>query len=529
MSDFEKWKALLLGGALNRRDFLAGAAALAGTAGLSAGLAPRAAHAEPKRGGHMRLGLGSGSTNDTLNPWNYPDAFTTMLGYGCLGNCLVEVDAEGNAVGDLAESFAASDDQKTWTFRLREGLSFHDGRPVRAEDVVASIRFHMTPESTSAAKSLLANITDITATEAGEVVFVLGDGATDFPYFLATVLLVIMPSEGGVVDWQSGIRTGPFVLEEFEPGVRAKLRRFEGYHKPGLPYADSCELLSIPDTTARTNALLSGDVHYVDRLDMRTLGLLGRKPDIRILNIPGYAHYYFSMLNDVPPFDDPNVRMALKYAIDREDILAKVLQGYGSVGNDNPIAASVKYAVDPQPVHSYDPDTAREWLKKSGLESLTVDLHVAEVGFPGCIDAAVLFKEHAAKAGIDINVIREPSDGYWDNVWLKKGFCATYSDGRPSCDWNFSVFYAADAAWNDSRWKNAEFDAMLAEGRALPDGEERAALYAKMQDLVQKDGGNIIVAFNDFVCAHSDAIDHGAVVGFPLSDGYRITSRWWFS
>lgn len=151
------------------------------------------------------------------------------------------------------------------------------------------------------------------------------------------------------------------------------------------------------------------------------------------------------------------------------------------------------------------------------------------MGFPGCIDAAVLFKEHAAKAGIDINVIREPSDGYWDNVWLKKGFCATYSDGRPSCDWNFSVFYAADAAWNNSRWKNAEFDAMLVEGRALPDGEERAALYAKMQDLVQKDGGNIIVAFDDFVCAHSDVIDHGAVVGFALSDGYRITSRWWFS
>lgn len=141
-----------------------------------------------------------------------------MLGYGCLGNCLVEVDAEGDAVGDLAESFVASDNQKTWTFRLREGLSFHGGRPARAEDVVASIRFHMTPDSTSAAKSLPANITDITATEACEVVFVLGDGATDFPYFLATVLLVIMPSEGGVVDWQSGIRTGPFVLEEFEPG-----------------------------------------------------------------------------------------------------------------------------------------------------------------------------------------------------------------------------------------------------------------------------------------------------------------------
>ena len=134
----------------------------------------------------------------------------------------------------------------------------------------------------------------------------------------------------------------------------------------------------------------------------------------------------------VAPFDNVNVRMALKYAIDRKAIVDKVFYGHGTPGNDNPIAPTIQFAIDPQPRHDYDPEKAKAYLKKAGLDSLKVDLSVADAAFAGAVDAALLYKDSAAKAGIDINVIREPDDGYWDNVWLKKPWCMSYWNGRPT-------------------------------------------------------------------------------------------------
>ena len=112
--------------------------------------------------------------------------------------------------------------------------------------------------------------------------------------------------------------------------------------------------------------------------------------------------------------------------------LKKVFLGHGKVGNDNPIAPGIKYAIDPTPKFTYDPEKAKFHLKKAGLSSLKVDLSAADAAFTGAVDAAVLYQEHAKAAGIDINVVREPNDGYWDNVWLKKPWCASYWNGRPT-------------------------------------------------------------------------------------------------
>src|SRR5690606_6346253 len=114
----------------------------------------------------------------------------------------------------------------------------------------------------------------------------------------------------------------------------------------------------------------------------------------------------------------------------------------------------------------YDPDKAKFHLKKAGMETLTVDLSAAEAAYVGAVDAAVLYREHAAKAGIDINVVREPSDGYWSNVWMKKPFVQCYWGGRPTADWMFTQAYAADANWNDTFWKHQRFNELLVQARA---------------------------------------------------------------
>jgi peptide/nickel transport system substrate-binding protein len=147
-------------GKVSRRDFIQLALAAGMTVAAADKLFVTAARAEPKKGGALRLGLGHGATTDSLDPGTYPDQFTGTLGWGSLGNALTEVDAKGNITPDLAESFEPMDGAKTWAFKIRKGITFHNGKGVSPADVVESMRHHMGKDSKSAAKSALAGVTD---------------------------------------------------------------------------------------------------------------------------------------------------------------------------------------------------------------------------------------------------------------------------------------------------------------------------------------------------------------------------------
>jgi len=318
------------------------------------------------------------------------------------------------------------------------------------------------------------------------------------------------------------------MLEKLEVGVSAKMKRNPNYF--GKTYFDEVEVLSIIDVVARSNALTNGEVHYMDRCDLKTLGLLKRQPGIEIWEGTGYGHYVMPMFSDVAPFDNVDVRLALKYALDREDVLKKVFKGHGKVGNDDPIALGIKYAIDPTPKFTYDPEKAKFHLKKAGLSNLKVDLSAADTAFSGAVDAAVLYQEHAKAAGIDINVVREPNDGYWDNVWMKKPWCVSYWNGRPTIDWMFAQAYMADSAWNDTHWKNPRFNQLVLAARGETDTKKRAALYTEAQQLLHDDGGLIVLCFNSYVDAYSSKLAHGPHVAANWEeDGSRLTSRWWFA
>ena len=379
-------------------------------------------------------------------------------------------------------------------------------------------------------ESVLSGIKDYKADSKAVVVFTLNEGNADFPYLVSDYKLPIMPANpDGTADWQSGIRTGAYMLESFEPGVSSKFKRFANYHWSPRPYFDSCEILVINDAAARSNALTSGAVDYVEPCELKTLSLLRRNPQIAINEVTGYGHYTLPMLVDVKPFDDINVRMALKHAIDREEIVRKVFYGHAKTGNDDPIAPSIKYAVNPEPIHHYDVDKAKYYLKQSGLSSLKVDLHFSDMAFPGSVDVAALIKDTAAKCGIDVNLVREPEDGYWSNVWLKKGWCACSWSGRATCDWMFSTGYAKGAAWNDTHWANPRFNKLLVEARAETNEKKRADMYAEMQQLVHDDGGTVVLAFSNYVSANTTKLAHGTIAGNWAGDGLRLAERWWFA
>ena len=214
MIDIDDMKKLAGAGKASRREFIQ--FALAAGIGVAAAetMFGEAVAATPKQGGSARFGLAHGATTDTLDPAGYPDTGTQVPFWGAMSNSLTEVDAKGNITADLVESMEPVDGAKTWRFKLLKGVTFHNGKSFTAEDVIASYRYHMGPNSKSAAKSLLQAVTDIKADGPDTVVFSLTGGNADFPYICSDYHIPILPAKpDGTADWQSGIRTGAFVFE----------------------------------------------------------------------------------------------------------------------------------------------------------------------------------------------------------------------------------------------------------------------------------------------------------------------------
>ena len=207
-----------------------------------------------------------------------------------------------------------------------------------------------------------------------------------------------------------------------------------------------------------------------------------------IERVPSKGHYVFIMHCNTPPFDNNDLRMALKLSIDREAMIQTILQGYATIGNDFPISKSYPYFPADIEQRPYDPEEAKHYYQKSG-HSGSILLRTSEVAFPGAVDAATLYQQQAAKAGIQIEVQREPGDGYWDNVWNKQPFCASYWGGRPTQDSMYSTAYYSKADWNDTRFFNPDFDKMLLAARGELDDVKRAQIYHDMAVLVRDRAG----------------------------------------
>ncbi|MCA8869532.1 MAG: ABC transporter substrate-binding protein [Rhodobacteraceae bacterium] len=510
---------------INRRGFLQGTSAVA----LAAGLGPKALLAQegPKRGGTVRIGSSGGATSDTLDPATTYGGVVALAMLGGVCNNLVEIDVAGRAIPELAESFEPSADAATWTFKLRKA-DFSNGKRVTAKDVLASYNHHRGEDTKSGAKELLSQVKDIRADGDDVVIFELESGNADFAFVAADYHLWIMPEDGnGGLDWKSGIGTGGYTLEEFEPGVRIRLKRRDDYWKKDRAWFDEVTILTINDSTARQNALVTGEVEIINAVPPKTVHLLERRPNVQTVEVTGTAHFPFAMQCDKAPFDDVNVRLALKYAINRQEMVEKVLRGHGSLGNDHPIAPTQRFFDAELEQRVYDPEKAKFHLKKAGLDSLDVSLSTSTGAFSGAVDAAILFQESAGKAGINLNVETKPADGYWSNVWLKDPFFVGYWNGRPTADWMFSLVYADGAPWNETHWHNKKFNKLLLEARTELDNDKRAEMYGEMQRICRDDGGAIIPMFANYIDGKTDRVGHGEVAANRYLDGWKVVERWW--
>jgi peptide/nickel transport system substrate-binding protein len=489
----------------DRREFLTGTALLGALAGIAPGLlgAIPALAATPRAGGTLRQGMSGGATTDSLDPQTFTDWVPTNVAYQIM-NGLVEIDDQNNATPELLESWEAKPGAVEWVFKVRQGVTFHNGKTLDADDIVYSINLHRGDNTKSAAKAVLSDIVEVKKLGPNEIGITLSSGNADLPYILSDYHLMVVPN--GFTDWAKPIGTGGYALEVFEPGVRAITKKHGDYWKPNAAYVDAVQTVVINDVTARTNALVSGQVDVINRLDGRTVGLIDKRPNLKVVRSQAGQHAVLVMNTTMDPFTNNDVRLAMKYAIDRQKIIDTVLKGFGTIGNDQPIPKTNPFYNADLPQHAYDPDKAKFHLKKAGMEGLKVALAVSDAAFTGATDAAVLYQSAAAGCGVDLEVKREPADGYWDNVWMKAPFCASYWGGRPTADQMLSIAYKSDAKWNDSFWKSGPFDKLLVEARAELDQGKRKEMYGEMQKMIWEDGGVVIPMFIDYVDGASDKV-----------------------
>ncbi|TMM51833.1 ABC transporter substrate-binding protein [Sulfitobacter sabulilitoris] len=494
-------KARVTAGTMTRREFVGRAAALGVTAAVANSMlaqpARAAAHAAPVKGGTLKIGSSGGESTNTLDP-ALTASEVPLDNLRHLYETLVEVAPDGTLENRMAESVEATADAKTWMFKIRKGVEFHNGKTMTPEDVLKTMQRHSDENSQSGALGIMRGIESMKV-DGDNFVVELSTPNADLPYLMADYHLMIQP-DGGMDNPGAGIGTGPYTLEFDEPGVRHGFKRNENFWDAGnRGHTEFNEVIVLNDATARTAALQSGQVHMINRVDPKIADLLGRAPNIEVKSVSGRGHYVFIMHIDTAPFDNNDLRLALKYAINRQEMVDKILRGYGSIGNDMPINASYPLFDDSIPQRTYDVEKAAEHYKKSGHDGSPIILRTADGAFPGAVDAAALFQQSAQAAGIPLEIKREPNDGYWSEVWNKQPFCASYWGGRPVQDQMYSTAYLSTADWNDTRWKRPEFDAMLLEARGELDTAKRKEIYSQMGRMLRDEGGLILPMFNDFV------------------------------
>ena len=525
-SDLQKVRSSLAEGRLSRRDFVRSAIACGLTVPAALSLADSALAAAPKRGGHLTVGQSSGATSDSLDPatytnWGMFNVGTTVCNY------LVELDAEKNPVPELAVAWEASDDATRWVFELRKGVTFSNGKSFTAADVVYSLNRHRGEDSASPGKPFLEAVTDIRADGDHAVVLELSEGDADMPQVLATFQFAIVPD--GHDDWSTLIGTGGYTIEAFEPGVRLLAKRNPNFWKSDRAWVESYESLTILDPASRASALRGGSLQMIDRADSKVVDRFVGNDDFVVIENEGTTYNSSAIDSRVAPFDNNDVRLALKYAVDREELLRKIHRGYGTIGNDHPVPPNDPYFNAELPQRPYDPEKAKFHLKKAGLSSLDVSLSAADQAFNGAVDAAVLFSEHAKPAGIDLQPIREPNDGYWSNVWMVKPFSMVTWEVKVTPALQFSIAYACGAPWADGYLCHDRFEMLLKESKRTTDFAKRKEIFGEMQAIQSDEGANHVFMFESATNILSSDVGGAVADAAAPNMGMRAAERLWLA
>ncbi|SFM80334.1 peptide/nickel transport system substrate-binding protein [Pseudonocardia ammonioxydans] len=503
-----------------RRRLLGGAAGLAAAAFLAGCGGPAAARdaGPPRRGGVLRVGVTGGGASDTLDPHSpatNPDIARTLSLY----EPLLHWDDAYTLQPAVAEAVRPEPGARAWTATIREGIVFHDGRPVTPDDVVATFARITDPDDPKSGASQLGVLDRVVVAGDRQVRFELSEPSPVFDQYLAEYSCGIVPAD---FDVSRPVGTGAFRFEAFSPGQQSAFVRHDGYWRPDEPHLDRLELINFAEDDARINALLSGQVDAIDQVPLSLTEVVGSYESVRLLTSETGAWLPFTMRVDVAPFDDVRVRQALRLIAGRDEMVNQVLSGLGAP------AADLYGRFDPQyldPRREQDIERARDLLSAAGKPNLSVELVTSPIQ-AGTVEAAQVLATQARAAGVEIGLRRVDTSTFFSDQYLQWEFAQSFWNTRNYIP-QASQSSMPDAPFNETHWDDAEYQAVIRRARSELDPAVRAQLVRQAQRIEFDRGGYLIWGWPDRVDAHQAYV--GGLVpnrtGLSLS-GYEFRKAW---
>jgi peptide/nickel transport system substrate-binding protein len=522
------------GTALERRQFLRGVAAtgaLAGAGGLLAACSSGGSSSTsgqtggsggPKRGGNLKVGLTGGSTSDTIDP-HKGLTYTDSSRLQSLYSPLVQYDANANLEYMLAESIAANDSTFTsWEIKLKPGITFHNGKPLTAEDVVFT--FNRVVSGKLSGTNPLGPI-DLKNTKAVDTHTVLVKMTKPYSSFISQVAgswvyLYIAPVGFNPA---KPVGTGPFMFKSFTPGQRSLFTRNPHYWRTGLPYANTLEILDFTDTVSLADALMTGVIHGAGTLDGPQMASLANASGVKPVASKAGGIVPFTMRVDQPPFHDVRVRQALRLLVDRAQLIDSALDGFGTVASD--VFSPYDPDFDAGLVRHTDINQAKFLLKQAGQSNLQVTLTTSQIA-TGTVAMATVLAEQAKAAGVKIKINNVPSSTFFGagngktTGYLNWLFAQDYYNYFPYLP-QVAESMLQGAPFNETHTNDPGYANLYQQANAQPSGSSlQKQLLFEMQNFDFNKGGYIIPAFVDSLDAYSARITgyRPAKNGQPLSN-----------
>ncbi len=483
----------------------------------------------------FRVGTEAPVDLDPATGSNDPETLFNRLIY----DYLVDINAAGELVPNLATGWTVSENGLVYTFNLRQGVTFHDGSPFTAADVVFT--FNRLKEISSPATGLLGSDFTVNAVDDHSVVFVLPAPNADFLFGVASRFALILKDgttnpnqldESGANPYANFNGTGAFILTEYRAGERAVFSKNENYWLEGAPGVDQIELIFIPDTLGQIDAFRSGTVDFIFKLPINQIGTFEAEEGVTVIEQPTNRHPVIRLRADEGfAGEDVRVRQALKHATDRELLNLDVENGLGAVGNNDPIGPAYGPFFTPVEGPEYSPERACELIGEAGYTDengnprLELTFYVVDAfNYP---ELATALQQQWEQGCIYVEILVREGGVYYagdPGEWLEVELGLTGWGHRETPQAYLQEAYISGGIYNESHWSNPQIDALTAQAAATADIDARKAIYAQISEIFAQEGPILIPYFGSIIGVTRDNIQGLEINPFPGRTDLRFVT-----
>jgi peptide/nickel transport system substrate-binding protein len=483
----------------------------------------------------------------TLNPWTPGAVVESNLINTLIFDQLVRYDKETLAPAPaLASSWEVAEDGLSWTFTLRDDVTWHDGEPFTADDVAFTFNeVVLVDELAANSASSFSVVERVEAVDPTTVRFVLSEPFSSLPYYLAYYAGILPehvladaenPLSVASFNKQTPVGTGAFQIAEFVSGSYVRLERNPAYWG-GEPKVASVVFRIVPDPNTQLAQILAGELDMVTVSDPALLAGAENNPNLEVLQQSQNVYYFVALNQNDPRFQDVRVRQALLHAIDRQAIIDSVLRGYGEVAT-GPIAPLQQALYNPEvPSYPFDPERARELLAEAGWEPgeggvLTKDGEPLRIAMPTgqfgyLVPATLLVQQYWQDIGVQVDVEVLEWNAYIQQMFVNRQYEATLAWWSTPPTPDVSPYYASEAAeagQNIPAYRNEELDALLDAGRAATSEEEQVEVYREVQTFLAEELPYLYLWYPNIITVRNNRIGGMLEINNPAA--FQYAAEW---